>query len=210
MSFKQLEEIICACGENFESELYQSVTVRDDPDLKDLILAGELNLVKCPSCFRVFYAERFVLYHDFSQELMAFIYPQSMESKKEEMRIKMDLIFAQLQSGLSKDESLSYPPRLFFGLETLCDLLNLEEALQDEAVVVLALCKHLKLNSQKIRRDLARTRGIPPLLPLESISKDFRKNLLAGLKKILKVNDRLVSYQQLLSQVESSPDWTLR
>src|SRR5712691_7309796 len=125
MSFQSPAEIRCPCGEAFETELYESVSAGDDPDLKDMILAGEFNMVKCPSCFNMLYGERFVLYHDAPLELMAFVHPLGREPQKEQLKTEMQNSFARLQAGLEK--KLPYEPCLLFGLDRLCEILVREE-----------------------------------------------------------------------------------
>ena len=75
MSTAKLEQIRCPCGEGFEADLYNSINAEDDPDLKESLVCGEINVVCCPKCSQIFYAEHFVLYHDPSVELIAFVYP---------------------------------------------------------------------------------------------------------------------------------------
>ena len=38
-------------------EVWSVVSVREDPELKDLLLGGELNMAECQSCKKVFHAE---------------------------------------------------------------------------------------------------------------------------------------------------------
>ena len=210
MSLRTLEEIKCPCGETFEAEIYQSVTIEDDPEVKDLILGGEFNMVQCPACSEIIYAEHFVLYHDRDQELMAFVYPYSMQSEGEATRAEMTKTFVDLQEALSKDEKLSYKPILLFGMDQLCGLLTEDEEISDEAEIVNHLCRSLGLKQRKIQRGLARERKIPSILPLENPQNSHpRENLIQGLQKILHANDRLVHYQKLLKLVKSDPAWKI-
>src|SRR5438067_1125064 len=125
MSLTAIEEIRCPCGEAFESELYQSVSAGDEPDLKDQILAGEFNMVRCPACSQLLYGERFVLYHDSAQELMAFIYPVGMQDKKAEIEKEMAQTYAKLRAEANPG-ALHYEPNLLFGMDRLCEMLTRE------------------------------------------------------------------------------------
>ena len=207
MSFQAFQEIRCPCGETFETELYESVSAGDNPDLKEMILGGEFNMVKCPSCFNLLYGERFVLYHDAAQELMAFVHPLGLESRKEELAAEMKASFTQLQAGL--EAKLPYEPCLIFGMDRLCELIVKEDAIADEAAIAEFLCATLKLQAKKIHKSVARKKNIPPVLPLSKADKDFRASLLAGVKKLINENDRLEHYQTLLKEVESDPNWQL-
>src|SRR3989344_5582440 len=154
MSFQAPEEIRCPCGEVFQTELYQSVSAGDDPDLKEMILGGEFNMVKCPSCFQLLYGERFVLYHDAAQELMAFVHPLEQEHRKEELKAEMRSSFEKLQAGLP--EKLPYEPTLIFGMDRLCELIVREDNIADEAAIAEFLCATLKLQAKKIHKSVAR------------------------------------------------------
>ena len=55
MSISNLEEITCPCGEVFEAELLSAISVGDNPELKEALMAGEINLATCPKCGRMFY-----------------------------------------------------------------------------------------------------------------------------------------------------------
>lgn len=113
MSLQTLKEIKCACGDTFETEIYQSVSVGEDPELKDLILGGEFNMVECPHCHQVIYAENFVLYHDHAQELMAFVYPYAMKENQGPMAEQMKATFSELQSKLGRRETHLWPADAF-------------------------------------------------------------------------------------------------
>jgi hypothetical protein len=208
MSLSTVEEIRCACGEVFEAEIYQSVSTTQNPELKEAILAGEFNLVPCPACRQVLYIEHFLLYHDASQELLAFVYPKDFEQRNEEIQVGIAKDFTQLQATLAPKEQFKYKPFFIYGLDQLCTLVRLEEEIGMEAEVVEALCPHLGLSCRWLHRDSARRKNLLPLLPLDPTTKvqdkDFKLSLLMGLGKILECNDHLVHYKDLLRRIETT------
>lgn len=208
MSLQALEEIKCPCGETFEAEIYQSVSVGEDPELKDLILGGEFNMVECHECRKIIYAERFVLYHDREQELLAFVYPIKMKDQKEYVAADMKSTYAALQKALPNGESLDYTPFALFGMDELCHILTLEDEIADESEIAAYISKELGLKIKRVDKSAARRKGIPPILPFMG-KNDFRENLLAGIEALLKKNDRLVHYRKLLAQVQSDSGWTI-
>lgn len=214
MSSTQPEEVICACGEAFETEVYQSVSVGQDPELKEQILGGQFNVVKCPRCQQMLYVERFVLYHDSKLELLAFVYPKAMEPQIEEIRVAMGGAFAKLQEELAAGEKMRYQPFLLFGMDALCDLLNIEEEIEDETKVVQALCGELKLAFRRIHFEVARRNNIPPLLPFVSQAAGKSKNVptqeevMEGLNRVLERNPYLVHYKIL--QGKAASEWVLK
>ena len=209
MSLQALEEIKCPCGESFEAEVYQSVSAGEDPELKDLILGGEFNMVQCPDCREVIYAERFVLYHDRSQELLAFVYPVNMRDRKEFVAAEIKRTYEALQAALPEGEELKYDPLPLFGMDELCQVLAAEDEIADEAEIAAYICKSLGLKPRKIEKSAARKKGIPPILPLKNSQGNLRENLLHGLSELLTENDRLVHYQKLQAQIQSDSGWTI-
>ena len=214
MSVITMQEITCPCGEVFEVEIYQSVSVRSNPELKELILAGEFNLVQCPNpqCKKVIFAEKFLLYHDVDQELLAFVYPREMENKLSEIQDSVSQQYKSLREELVGEDRLQYQPFLLFGLDRLCDLIHLEEERADEAAIVSALCETLSLPYKTLKNDYARRKNLPAIAPLglEMQSENLlRQRVLEGLEIILETNDHLVCYKIFLTQVQSDPNWTL-
>jgi len=127
MSFTNYDQVKCPCGHIFEVELYSSINVQQDPELREKILAGELNVVVCPECSMPFYAERFVLYLDPSAELIAFVYPALFVSDRPCWEKKMFEDFENAQKELPdfffKEQKFSYTPVIFFGLDNLVEVL---------------------------------------------------------------------------------------
>lgn len=62
---------ICSeCGTSFESEVYQSINVQDEPELKQRVISGEIFMRRCPSCGKVQLAKYPLLYVDPSEHLL--------------------------------------------------------------------------------------------------------------------------------------------
>ena len=62
---------ICSeCGTSFESEVYQSINVQDEPELKQRVINGEIFMRRCPSCGKVQLAKYPLLYIDPSEHLL--------------------------------------------------------------------------------------------------------------------------------------------
>lgn len=76
MSIEREYTLICACGRMFHANLYDTVNVTADPELRQSILQGRLNVVQCPRCHRESYIDKPFLYHDMERDLLLFIYPE--------------------------------------------------------------------------------------------------------------------------------------
>lgn len=70
-------DVTCACGHVFKAKLHQSANVTINPDLRRIILTGEMNVVTCPSCGARFHVEMPFLYHDMAKGEMVWVYPQA-------------------------------------------------------------------------------------------------------------------------------------
>lgn len=62
--------ICSACGTSFESEVFQSINVQDNPELKQKVISGEIFMRRCPSCGKVQLAKYPLLYTDPSENLL--------------------------------------------------------------------------------------------------------------------------------------------
>ena len=65
----------CPSGcEPFEVEYWSLIRADQNPDLKESILGGELNLVRCPECGTYFHHDEDLLYLDIPAELLVFVF----------------------------------------------------------------------------------------------------------------------------------------
>jgi hypothetical protein len=201
MSIKQKHEVTCRCGWTFEAELWDGVNAQEQPDLKELLLDGELNIVICPRCGEMFYAEHFVIYFDPSEELLAFVFPEARKREKEkcsmEMREKFDNIKLE-----SNSYSMDYEPMILFGLESLMEFLVKQEENELEIQVVEKLAKEVGFGIARLRPSIARTYGIPKVLPCHtSQTNGSVDNIYAGLKDLTRKNRCLKFYSHALEKI---------
>ncbi len=210
MSLSKLEEIRCPCGEAFEAELWNAINALEDPELKEALVGGEINVVCCPSCNQIFYAEHFILYQDPSSELLAFVYPSSFADKADYWEARMADDFQRAMEEIAPDEKLCYKPILLFGLDALVEIIHADDAEVDEVAIVEYLAQELGLSLISLHPSLARPRKLPKLLPrLPVKSGNIREEIIAGLKKVLHRNQHLEIYKRLLDSIESDKGWTL-
>ena len=122
-------------------EVWSVINVNLDPELKDLLLGGELNMAECEACRKMFYAEHFLLYHDPGAELMAFVYPLTERAAARRIRETNAGKFPKRRSRWPTTRNGSpYPALTLFGLDALLRLVEREdeEVLQSEIVNLLA------------------------------------------------------------------------
>src|SRR3954469_9291361 len=125
-------------------ELWSIVNVKEDPELKDLLLGGELNIAECSSCKKNFFAETFLLYHDPDAELLAFVYPYQARTERATYEEKTKKDFEALKESAPSQASFPYAPLTFFGLDELVRLVEQEEEMGIQAEIVAALAPSLK------------------------------------------------------------------
>lgn len=108
----------CSCGQNFDADVFRSVNVTRQPTLKDKVLSGRFNQVRCPSCGKEHEAEVPFLYHDEDAGRMIWVYPRSSADRSEAIREKIRKSRAIIDSVLPAAD-----PDLVFGLDDLRRLL---------------------------------------------------------------------------------------
>ena len=212
MSHLIQQEIACPhCKHPVEAELWSAMNVHEDPELKDLLLGGEINMVECDACHEVFYAEAFVLYHDPDNELMAMVYPSEQKEMRELLVEKSLADFEASQATLPGNERLSYKPVCLFGLNDLVGLVEAveEEALQSEVTEAIAKERHLAI--RRLRPFVARSQQLPRVLPVdESKAANPRQSVIGGLERLKSINDRLTLYNDALARLTAAPGAEIR
>ncbi|MDR0617679.1 MAG: CpXC domain-containing protein [Endomicrobium sp.] len=182
MTISNLEEIKCPKSHTFQTQLLSAISVSDNYELKEALIAGEINLVTCPECGQMFYAECFILYHDSQNELISFVYPRSFQEQATQCVAKMKKEFKLALENFNDKNKITYEPVLLFGIE-------------DEEAILIHLASNLKLNIVKITPSIARKLAIPKLMPFYKNSQDFsEKSLLSGLEDLIKHNPNLEHY----------------
>lgn len=198
MSHLTAQEIACpSCKQPNEVELWTVMNVREDPELKDLLLGGEINMVECVSCKDVFYAESFVLYHDPDNEILAFVYPSDKKELGDLLVEKTMADFNKEQSEAPAERKISYQPASFFGLNELVQFVEKDEEVSLQSEVADAIARQHGLTVRTLRPYLARSQDLPRVLPVDG-SGAAKPAVLGGLRRLTSINDRLTVYNATL------------
>jgi hypothetical protein len=126
-TFNEIDVTCEACGEEFKGTVWTAIHAGEDPELKDLLLGGELNILFCPKCAHTFHYQHFLLYQDPRLRLVAYVYPPADENQREELEILMKKGFSEAQETFEPKDRLPYGPLLFFGLDALQAKIRAEE-----------------------------------------------------------------------------------
>ncbi len=208
MSFMTEKEIECPnCSFPNSVEIWTIINASTDPELKELLIGGEINLIKCQSCREIFFADEFFLFHDKDNELMAFVYPSSDAHREEELKKQAMMDFQESQATTPDMEKLDYEPLVLFGMESLIALLNNEEEMKLQSEILLQLSKIHRISVVKLKPSAARLKGLPFVIPVSNVDTlPMKKAILEGISLLENFNDRLNVYRSMRTLLESKDE----
>lgn len=138
MSLNEKQTVKCPkCGEICEMTIWQSITVSDSPDLKDDLLKGKINILKCASCGQTALFPSPLLYNDSSKKLLISFAPQN--NRAEQLRLFEEMKLSSKKSGELKnypDYNLRFVPSFN---ELLEKILIFDNNLYDKVIEVIKL-----------------------------------------------------------------------
>jgi hypothetical protein len=128
-------QITCGCGHAFGAWIWQSANVAAAPELRETILRGEMNVVKCPSCGARFHVEIPFLYNDVKRAEWIWVYPaahgENPEAARAQVEEMWERISAEMPSGIKRAIETNYKTMLLFGMDALVAYLKSEDASRD-------------------------------------------------------------------------------
>jgi len=109
MSAQKTYNIRCPqCGHEQKVELYDSINVTQQPELKTALFENRLNRIQCVSCEASFRVDKPLLYHDPSRNILIHWMPDTAVSR-EEILDEFDKSMEELRAALPADIE---PPRV--------------------------------------------------------------------------------------------------
>ncbi|NOX62462.1 MAG: hypothetical protein GXP42_11050 [Chloroflexi bacterium] len=113
------------CGAQYQAPIFHVVDVGETPELKQVVLAGQLNASQCPHCRQVNYVAAPLLYHDPEHEFLAvFIPPQLNLSENQRQKLIGDLTKALMDSlPAEKRRGYMLTPQQFLTMDSLLEKL---------------------------------------------------------------------------------------
>jgi len=124
MLSQAITPITCSnCGQRFSAAAERILDVEKDPSAKSRILAGRVNVARCPSCGAEGALNAPFLYHDRSKELLLCYLPQNFGANEaERQRVVGDLTKAVID-GLPPEQRKAYllQPKMFFTLQSMIE-----------------------------------------------------------------------------------------
>jgi hypothetical protein len=123
-SLAQTVQINCPnCNTPFQTQIFTIVDVTQQPELKQALLNGQLNVAVCPNCQMTTMLGTPLIYHDASKELLLAYVPQELNlNQEQEERLIGDTTSAIMQT-LPQDTPRGYlfTPRRVMSLASLID-----------------------------------------------------------------------------------------
>ena len=196
-------DVVCEkCGEEFQGTIWTAIHAGEDPELKDLLLGGELNILVCPRCAHTAYQDHFILYQDPPEELIAYIYPPDQRSEEDFLRKTLLLSFQEAQKTYEPEDRTDYEPILVFGLDTFVEMMRQESSHAVQSHIAEALCKENGIPFVKLRPCAARELKLMRVLPSqEKISRPARVPILKGLETLLILDPALNLYDEFRTRL---------
>ena len=151
--------------EPFDVNYYCFVRADENPELKEAVLGGELNLVRCPTCGSYFHHDGEIIFLDPAGELLVFVFAAADAPRRAAMEKRMAEDYRLVKDTLLESLKLDYPPVCVFGLDELKHLLEDEEkvGIESEAVAAAAAAEGFKV--LRLKPAYARTHHFPHYIP---------------------------------------------
>lgn len=125
------------CGTQFQTPVFQLVDVGQQPELKQALLSGRLNVAVCPKCGAGGLLATPLVYHDPDKQLFFSLFPQEVAAKPEEQERFVGALQQIAMQNVPADKPRGYllNPRKFITLTSMLDALLEAEGIPKEALI---------------------------------------------------------------------------
>lgn len=133
MSLASQRELTCPyCGANQEVTVWESINISLDPELKEQLFAGQINVVRCEECEKQALIASSLLYHDMSQKIAVQYFPHEalqdasfLQRFNEDGTLKTDIYPPEM---IEDFQYLVYP-HIVFNLNEMLRYIQFREAI---------------------------------------------------------------------------------
>lgn len=125
------------CGTSFQTPVFQLVDVGQQPELKQALLSGRLNVAVCPKCGAGGLLATPLVYHDPDKQLFLSLFPQEIAAKPEEQERFVGALqqIAMQNAPTDKPKGYLLNPRKFITLTSMLDAILEAEGIPKEALI---------------------------------------------------------------------------
>lgn len=149
------------CKQPLVAEIFQVVDIKQDPRLKDLLLAGRLNLAQCPVCGFQGQLPVPLVYHDGGKELLLTFTPPDANKTMQEKESALAPLLKQVTDRLTPEERKGYlfQPKAMLTMNNLVKNVLLadgitEEMIQAQQEKMALLEKLFSLEGEQLRQEV--------------------------------------------------------
>lgn len=109
------------CNQPFTAQVHSIIDVGEQPELKEQLLRGRLNVAQCPHCGAAGAIGTPLLYHDPDQELAFVLIPPELNMPRDEQEKLVGTLTNALMDSLPPEKRKGYlfQPRTFLSLENM-------------------------------------------------------------------------------------------
>ncbi len=124
------------CRTPFQTPVFQLVDVGQQPELKQALLSGRLNVAVCPKCGAGGLLATPLVYHDPDKQLFFSLFPQEIQAKPEEQERFVGALQGIVMQTLPADKPKGYllNPRRFITFTSMLDAILEAEGISKEAL----------------------------------------------------------------------------
>lgn len=124
------------CRTPFRTAIYTVIDATQQPELKQALLAGQLNVAVCPNCRLASLLGAPLLYHDSAKQLCLVYFPQELNARPEEQERFIGETTSFIIRSLPADAPRGYllTPRRFMSLSSLVDTILEADGIPREAL----------------------------------------------------------------------------
>ena len=147
------------CRQPITIQVHQIVDVQEQPELKQLLLAGRLNSFTCPHCRNAGALATPFFYHDPDKELALLFIPMNLNVKEADQQRMIGRLTQQVLSNLAPEKRKAYllQPQQFFNLKTMIETILQADGITPEMLAKeearLSLLQELVETSDKAKLD---------------------------------------------------------
>ncbi|RMG87556.1 MAG: hypothetical protein D6712_05455, partial [Chloroflexi bacterium] len=97
-----------ACGQPYNGEIRTIIDAGQDPQGKQMLIAGQLNVQQCPHCGSTTRAAAPILYHDADKELLISFVPMELNMPRDEQDRVIGSMLNELTASIPKEQFRAY------------------------------------------------------------------------------------------------------
>ena len=191
-------QITCpTCGAPFQAELYQLIDAQKTPQLKEMLLAGALNVANCPACGNSSQIASPLLYHDSEHELLMAYVPMELNMPMQQQEQMIGQMAKAITDSLPPEQFKAYllQPQTIMTYQTF-----MEKVLETEGVTP-EMIQHQKDQTELLKKLIGADRltTLSLIQENESLIDDGFFAILASNLQMLEQNPSPAANQQFLT-----------